>query len=85
MLSGKVVIEERRTKLNGPKDFDVANVDQLEGKVEQSGSQEKKGNSRKERTEKCTFRCSVSHKSWNSPKSAAEKFAFLIQEKRCTV
>ncbi|CAP29923.1 Protein CBG10514 [Caenorhabditis briggsae] len=32
MLSGKVVIEERRTKLNGPKDFDVANVDQLEGK-----------------------------------------------------
>ncbi|PIC31718.1 hypothetical protein B9Z55_012323 [Caenorhabditis nigoni] len=68
ILSRKVF--KKRSELNDPReDFDVANVDQLEGTEEQSGAQEKKGNSRKERKDKCTFRYCGSQKSWNSPKS----------------
>ncbi|PIC30148.1 hypothetical protein B9Z55_021491 [Caenorhabditis nigoni] len=84
ILTAKAAIEERKAEVVGPKDFDVANVEHSEVK-EKNGRQGKKGGARKEHKDTCTFRCTESHKSWDCPKSAEEKFKFLVKEKRCTV
>ncbi|ULU02400.1 hypothetical protein L3Y34_002170 [Caenorhabditis briggsae] len=84
IITAKAAIEERRAELLGPKDFDVAHIEHTEVK-EKHGTQGEKGGARKERKDTCTFRCTESHKSWKCPKSAEEKFKFLVQERRCTV